>query len=186
MQDLRIIRTEEAIENAMIELIELNGFNDVRLTDVAKKARVNRNTIYLHYKSKEDIVLSIINRVFTSSYLTLDTARAFSNRLRKAQLKEVFVKMLNSIDHDIELYRIVLTDPNLSGYLDKAMNKIRDLIVKKYQTSQNRQLGVEYIINGVYGVINRWIIYATGSIDEVASGLTEFAHSNIRQLQFMR
>ena len=186
MEDLRIKKTTEAIENATIDLIELKGFSAVRLTEIAEKAMVNRNTIYLHYKSKEDIVMSIINKTFTKSYLTLDTARAFSGRARKNQLRDTFIKMLNSIDKDIELYRIILTDPNLSGYLDKSMNKIRDLIIKKYQQSQTRQLGVEYIINGIYGVIVRWIIYATGTITEVANVLTDFTYANIRQFQFMR
>ena len=58
--DLRTIKSKEAIENAFLELVELNGYSNIKLVDIAKRARVNRNTIYLHYESKEGIVKQII------------------------------------------------------------------------------------------------------------------------------
>ena len=45
MEDLRIKKTKRAIENAMMELIELKGYSKVKLVDIANRAQVNRNTI---------------------------------------------------------------------------------------------------------------------------------------------
>ena len=92
MEDLRKTRTKKMIESAMMELIELKGFTNVRLTDVAKHAMVNRNTIYLHYESKEAIVMSMINRAFSENFIALDAARAITGRISKARLKETFVR----------------------------------------------------------------------------------------------
>ena len=49
MEDLRTFKTKRAIESAMMELIELKGYSKVKIIDIANKAQVNRNTIYLHY-----------------------------------------------------------------------------------------------------------------------------------------
>ena len=75
---------------------------------------------------------------------------------------------------------------NLSGYLDLSISKIKDLMYKAVKQTKGHRLGVEYIVNGTFGVISRWIIYATGSIDEVTNLLTDFIHTNIRQLLLIR
>ena len=186
MEDLRIKKTREAIEQATINLIELKGFNNVRLTEIAKVARVNRNTIYLHYKSKEDIIMSIIERTFINFNQTLDAARLFSGRMLKNKTREIVNNTLNSLNENIELYRIILTDPNLFGYFEIAIGKVKDLAFKSTKQTQSHRLAVEYIVSGIYGIITRWIIYATGSINEVASVITDFTYNNVKQLQFLR
>lgn len=182
MEDLRKARTKRSIENAMMELIELKGFTNVRLTDVAKHAMVNRNTIYLHYDSKEAIVMSIINRAFTENFIALDAARAITGRISKAKLKETFKKMLKLINENSDLYRIVLIDQNLSGYLNISLNKIKDLLYRTLKPTNRNRLGVEYIVSGIYGTVSRWIIYATGTLDDTANLLTDFTIQNIRHL----
>ena len=63
-QDLRVIKSRSAIENAFINLVEIRGFQNVSITEIAEKAMVNRNTIYLNYGSKEDILEAITQQIF--------------------------------------------------------------------------------------------------------------------------
>ena len=44
-EDLRVIKTKEAIKNAFISLIEEKGFENIKIIDIARRANVNRNTI---------------------------------------------------------------------------------------------------------------------------------------------
>ena len=59
-EDLRVVRTRNAIENAFISLIEEKGFENVKMVDIASRANVNQNTIYLHYETKEMIMERIM------------------------------------------------------------------------------------------------------------------------------
>ena len=186
MEDLRIRRTKRSIENAMMDLIEIKGFNKVRLVDVAEKAMVNRNTIYLHYQSKEEIVMSIINRSFSENFIALDAARVFTGRPNKQKLRKLFDKMLNILESNIDLYRIFLIDSNLIGYLQDSIDKVKDLVYKTLKPSNKNRLGVEYIVNGIYGTIARWIIYATGKKEDIVNILTDFTYLNIRHLLLTR
>ena len=186
MEDLRVRRTKQSIETAMMDLIELKGFNKVRLVDVAQKAMVNRNTIYLHYQSKEEIVMSIINRSFSENFIALDAARVFSGRPNKQKLRKLFDKMLNILESNMDLYRIFLIDSNLAGYLSDSIDKVKDLVYKTLKQTNRNRLGVEYIVNGVYGTIARWIIYATGNKEDVINILTDFTYLNIRHLLLTR
>lgn len=54
--DLRVIRTKEAIRNALVELIEAEGFEAITVKDIAAKARINRGTFYAHYVDKNDLM----------------------------------------------------------------------------------------------------------------------------------
>ncbi|MGP4062859.1 TetR/AcrR family transcriptional regulator [Halobacillus sp. H74] len=54
--DLRVIRTVEAIKNALVELIEEKGFDAVTVKDITTRAKINRGTFYSHYQDKYDLV----------------------------------------------------------------------------------------------------------------------------------
>lgn len=55
------IETRERILNASIHLFSKKGFDATRVDDIAKAANVNKALIYYYFKSKEDIMDTIIN-----------------------------------------------------------------------------------------------------------------------------
>jgi len=56
MIDLRVVRTTEAIRNALVELIEEKGFDSITVKDITTRARINRGTFYAHYQDKYDLM----------------------------------------------------------------------------------------------------------------------------------
>lgn len=54
--DLRVIRTQEAIKNALVELIEEKGFEAITVKDITTRAKINRGTFYSHYRDKYDLM----------------------------------------------------------------------------------------------------------------------------------
>ena len=121
--DLRIVKTKAAIENAFISLVEEKGYENVKLIDIAKKANVNRNTIYLHYESKEGIIESIILSAYQDQVEKLQIQSYMKMRNNRRNITSMFEAIFNTIDEKVELYRIVLTNENLAGYVDKLMFK---------------------------------------------------------------
>ncbi|WP_317311652.1 TetR/AcrR family transcriptional regulator [Clostridium thermobutyricum] len=61
--DRRIIRTKKMIRSALAELINENGFNNISITDLTKRADINRGTFYLHYIDKYDLLDKIENEI---------------------------------------------------------------------------------------------------------------------------
>ena len=59
-EDLRVIKTKQLIKDCFLELIEEKGYSKVTITDITKKAMINRNTFYLHYIDKEDLIDKIV------------------------------------------------------------------------------------------------------------------------------
>jgi AcrR family transcriptional regulator len=54
--DRRIIKSQDAIKNAFIELLSEKNFDQITMQDISDKANVGRRTIYLHYVDKFDLL----------------------------------------------------------------------------------------------------------------------------------
>jgi AcrR family transcriptional regulator len=58
--DRRILKSQEAIKNAVIELMSKKKFDDITIQDISDRANVSRGTIYLHYLDKYDLLDKLI------------------------------------------------------------------------------------------------------------------------------
>jgi len=58
--DRRILKTQEAMKKAVIELMTEKNFDDITIQDIADRANINRGTIYLHYQDKFDLLDKLI------------------------------------------------------------------------------------------------------------------------------
>jgi AcrR family transcriptional regulator len=58
--DRRILKTQEALKNAVLELMSKKNFDDITIQDLSDRANVSRGTIYLHYMDKYDLLDKLI------------------------------------------------------------------------------------------------------------------------------
>ncbi|MFL6556620.1 MAG: TetR/AcrR family transcriptional regulator [Bacillus sp. (in: firmicutes)] len=58
--DRRILKSQEAIKKAFIELLNEKPFDKITIQDISDRANVNRRTIYLHYLDKFDLLDKLI------------------------------------------------------------------------------------------------------------------------------
>ncbi len=71
--DLRIRRSRQWLHEALISLIEEKSYDEISITDITERANLSRNTFYLHYKSKEELLASIIGNFIEDSMLQIDS-----------------------------------------------------------------------------------------------------------------
>ena len=60
MVDRRILKSQEAIKNAFIELMSEKSFDQITIQDIADRANIGRRTIYHHYMDKFDLLDKLI------------------------------------------------------------------------------------------------------------------------------
>ncbi|WP_373232728.1 TetR/AcrR family transcriptional regulator [Cohnella sp.] len=58
--DRRILKSQEAIKKAIIELMSEKSFDGITIQDISDRANVHRATIYLHYTDKFDLLDKLI------------------------------------------------------------------------------------------------------------------------------
>ncbi len=62
--DPRVLRTRSWLTEALFELMKRYEYSDINIAMITKKAGVSRQTFYLHFKTKEDILSSYIDKLF--------------------------------------------------------------------------------------------------------------------------
>jgi AcrR family transcriptional regulator len=60
--DRRVERTRSALLAAFGEMLLTRGYVDLSVEDIAARANVGRSTFYMHFKSREDILLKSLER----------------------------------------------------------------------------------------------------------------------------
>ena len=168
--DLRVIKSHAAIENAFINLVEIKGYPNVTIKEIAEKAQVNRNTIYLNYGSKEGILDAIVRKM----------------GLNKRKIEAMYRNLFKVVDENIELYRIIITDTASSGVLNPEFAKLRKELLELIKPSSENEIKVSFLITGVSGILMNYITLATGTADENIKILTDLTYSNLRHLSYSR
>ena len=61
--DRRLRKTEEAIQNAFIELANKESYDRIKLSELIDLADLNKSTFYLHYQSLEGVSYAVEDRL---------------------------------------------------------------------------------------------------------------------------
>lgn len=64
--DRRAVRTRDAVHAAAIALVTERGTSDVALAEIASAAGVSRQTIYLHYRDRDDALIAAAVDLFAT------------------------------------------------------------------------------------------------------------------------
>ncbi|HEY6765042.1 MAG TPA: helix-turn-helix domain-containing protein [Candidatus Sulfotelmatobacter sp.] len=112
--DERIRRTCERLGGALITLIQERPIDDVTVQDVLDRAAVGRSTFYLHFRDKNDLLLSQLEKFleFMSSALSVRKEKS----LRVVPVAEMFAH----IGSQKKLYRALADSGRLNEFFDLA------------------------------------------------------------------
>ncbi|MFZ1042317.1 MAG: TetR/AcrR family transcriptional regulator [Anaerolineales bacterium] len=60
------------ILNAAEGVFTKRGFNEARMDDIAEKTGLSKGTLYLYFKSKDDLIIAILERIFQGEFRQLE------------------------------------------------------------------------------------------------------------------
>ena len=112
--DARVRRTRDQLGYALIELIQEKPINDVTVQDVLDRAKVGRSTFYLHYRDKDDLLVSQLEMFLETMSNVLSVRKEKSNRV--APVAEMFAH----IGNQNKLYRVLSDSGHLKNFFDLA------------------------------------------------------------------
>lgn len=112
--DERVRRTRERLGNALLTLILEKPVHDVTVQDVLDRASVGRSTFYLHYRDKDDLLLSQLERFLETTSTLLSVRREQSHRV--VPVEEIFAR----IAEGTKLYRTLADAGHLKDFYDLA------------------------------------------------------------------
>ncbi|MGN4425461.1 TetR/AcrR family transcriptional regulator [Bacillus cereus group sp. MYBK30-1] len=120
--DLRVIKTQRAIKNTFIQLIEEVGFEKVNVRKLIERAEVNRSTFYLHYQDKydllnkiEDELLEGLRHIITDKTLTKTVEQDSASDSRLEKMNKVAIYLFDNK----KIIRLLTSDKGDPNFLSK-------------------------------------------------------------------
>ena len=125
--DLRIVKTNKVLFDALITLMEQKDFEKIKISDICDVALINRSTFYAHYEDKYELLLAMINNL--KNNLENELKKNKEEDISKNYFIELLKILINHVDEKRETYNSILkNDKNgiLMNFLIDVSN--RDLI----------------------------------------------------------
>ena len=122
--DPRIIRTRKLLQEATLALSAEKPYSKISISDITERAGVARPTFYLHYKTKDEVIVDYLDGIFKSY---LDEITPYLQQKNGGIYAQ---KLFEQVERNSALLRPLL-DPDLSNIL---ISRFSDYIAYVSQT----------------------------------------------------
>src|ERR687898_134853 len=153
-------RADRAILRAAIELIAAQGVRDLRMDDVADRARVGKATIYRRYRSKDELVTAAVAALMHSA------VEVYSGSVEAG----VMPSLVDAMSRDVELAQSVR-----EGFLAGRRAALRAVLERGVERGDLRaDLDLELALDVLAGPLFYRLLITGGAIDrQLADGVVE-------------
>jgi AcrR family transcriptional regulator len=157
--DLRIRRSQQWLEAALIQLMREKPFREIQITEITTRAQVSRPTFYLHYQSKEELLLSLIDQVFTEFFNDLVKESSLGTYSKLALCTQLF----KSWERHSEMLTLILAEDVQSQVITRLQKYLRKMFLfLKTQTGKPLADGlaldlmIGFMASGTYTLLVQW------------------------------
>jgi len=176
--DLRILKTQERLQNALLELLETKELKAITVKEICDKAGISRNAFYQHYGYKEDLYDQMVAKaterireslmpvIPNASQIKEDSVALYAKHIIEGitEVRELIYVMLKGDDG---IFLRQLTDLIFGQNLTNAIPffEIKD--------SAELRLYYEFISAGMAAFIIKWILDGNMSEDRAVAILSD-------------
>lgn len=181
--DRRVRKTQTAIKDALITLLEKKRFEEITIQEISDLADVNRSTFYTHFIDKYDLLDKMENEKIDEIRSFLESSKNDDElKISESQLRETMDFVINSIGEHLDFYKLMFNlgkESNLheklyellTGHLNHVVNdngKIGDIpfpyfmsyvsgaglsLIRHWVEDENR-ISKEELIQHFYEIVN--------------------------------
>lgn len=116
-KDARVVRTRDQLRTALLDLCEEQDVSAITVTDVTRQAGVNRNTFYLNYKNKDELVADMLDSLFASLTAASRQFVASHQRLSAEIVPPPTVELFRELGRRPRLYIRLLGESGSSEFV---------------------------------------------------------------------
>lgn len=176
--DLRILKTQERLQNALLELLRTKELKAITVKEICDNAGISRNAFYQHYSYKEDLFEQMVARATERIRNSLVPLVPNVSQIRRDTITSYARHIIDGITEVRELIYVMLKADN-----GKFLRELTDLIFGQCLTnsfsyfdvndSKGLRLYNEFISAGMAAFIIKWILEEGLSEHEATELLAE-------------
>lgn len=167
------IRSRTLIRGAFAELINEKDAGKITVTDIVRRADINRGTFYAHYGDPMDVARQIEDEIVEK------LGERIENCLAKDLIENpmpILLEVGQILEGDFAFYRLLISAPTSGGFLKKIRNLFVDRMMNDQRTFaryRNRKkffANLTFFAGGMEAILENWFYgKIEGSFNEVAA-----------------
>lgn len=158
MEDVRVRFTKMSIKNALIELLDEKPISKVSVTELCKRAKINRATFYNHYNDILDTYKKVEDELIEKVAESLGPVLSDECSNTEEILESFFVFVYENRD----MCRHFLSNIGDSGFTAKVVGFIEEEFREKWVHNKDipekmLKPTVLFAANGSIGILREWL-----------------------------
>jgi AcrR family transcriptional regulator len=155
--DRRVKYTKRVLRESLLELMQEHPINKITVTEICRRADINRNTFYMHYNSQFDLLSSI-----EDSFLE-EIKNAVERSLNTGVFDGLVSEICQYIEENGNLCKILFSDHGNGDYLKRIIYIFHDRSIAKWlkeasHIDSNRfEAMYSFISSGSSAIIHEWV-----------------------------
>ena len=132
--DKREVKTLNAINEAFTRLVNRKKYEAITIQHILDEAHISRSTFYQHYKTKDELLLSVCNHIFDhifSHALAKEHSHDFSHA-SFIDFKQVITHLFYHIKDEQELFVGLFKSDAINILLDEFRKKLSGYALNTY------------------------------------------------------
>ena len=158
-------RSRRMIREAFLELIQEKEFSKITVTDIVKRADLNRSTFYAHYPDVQGVVEEIQNETVQKN-LEIFRQRQYPDIMKDPM---PYLKSISyTLEENLQLYAHIGHTPEIHLYLDEFRRQMAEEIVnhsdipQEVRESPAFSVRLHFFLGGIFNTYQQW---AQGNLD---------------------
>ncbi|PFO06605.1 TetR family transcriptional regulator [Bacillus sp. AFS076308] len=152
--DRRITKSQEAIKNALIDLMTEKSFDEITIQDISNRANVNRGTIYLHYTDKYDL----LDKLMEEHINQLRETSVWACEQEWVDATQTFFEFFES---NYLFFSTMLASKGAPSFrtkfLEFLIEAFKDEVDEKKNQGLSENVIVKFAANAYVGVLESWL-----------------------------
>lgn len=188
-KDLRVQKTLNAIDSAIITLLEKKPFESITIQDISSEAMINRGTFYTYYKDKYELIESYQNSMMTDIEQLLYkniTGSSFKD-VDENDLNNTILKMFQYLKDNRKRVLVIansLGSAELAKYFSQHMFDFYKVKSREFGVELDSEIFTDYLItyitNAHIGILLKWLKGGCEeSIEEMAMFIETFTINGV-------
>lgn len=159
--DRRVRRTRRLLAEALVALIIEKEYETISITDITERADLNRATFYLHYGSKEELLMAMLEERFDELVARMEAIDP------EAPIWEDYAADVLMFEHVAEYHQMykVLLGAHGAGYVvNRVLKYIADAVEKDLRLSFSEEdsaipltLVAQHVGGAIFAQISWWV-----------------------------
>lgn len=158
--DRRARRTRALLQKALLELLQKRRMDSIQIKEITDLADVSRPAFYLHFESKEELLLSHIDDLFTQLHQAVFEDEARNPNLT---LKSLVMTSFALWGKEAAAWQIALQLENKDLLMTRLRRHMAEIMAEfaAYPNSNITQhplheYVVDFVTGGMYMLLRRW------------------------------